>query len=117
MHPERGPSGELSGRYVRRVISYPDPPLVAETVVLRRWDRRDLSFVCKASADAELLAGTTLPDPFTEDAGLALSNVSGIALSAARVSRLRSKNEERMLLSVVRRSCSAGSRWRISVTG
>jgi RimJ/RimL family protein N-acetyltransferase len=67
MHPS---AADVVG-YVRRVISYPDPPLVAENVVLRRWDRRDLSFVRKASADAELLAGTTLPDPFTEDAGLA----------------------------------------------
>jgi len=53
------------------VISYPNPPLVAENVALRRWDRRDLPFVREASTDGELLAGTTLPDPFTEDAGRA----------------------------------------------
>jgi RimJ/RimL family protein N-acetyltransferase len=53
------------------VISYPDPPLVAGDVALRKWDRKDLALVREASADADLLAGTTLPDPFTDAEGRA----------------------------------------------
>jgi RimJ/RimL family protein N-acetyltransferase len=53
------------------VIRYPDPPLAAENVKLRKWDRTDLALVRQASANVELLVGTTLPDPFTETAGLA----------------------------------------------
>lgn len=49
----------------------PDPPLVAENRVLRKWDQNDLPLVRKASTSAELLGGTMLPDPFTVDEGLA----------------------------------------------
>jgi ribosomal-protein-alanine N-acetyltransferase len=52
------------------VIAYPDPPLTTGLVALRRWELADLRLVCAASADPELLAGTTLPDPFTDEDGL-----------------------------------------------
>jgi [ribosomal protein S5]-alanine N-acetyltransferase len=52
------------------VIAYPDPPLQTAVVALRRWQLADLPLVQRASGDLELIAGTTLPDPFTPDAGV-----------------------------------------------
>jgi RimJ/RimL family protein N-acetyltransferase len=57
--------------YLRGVIAYPDPPLGTGVVALRRWEVTDLPLVRNASADTELIAGTTLPDPFTPEEGLA----------------------------------------------
>jgi ribosomal-protein-alanine N-acetyltransferase len=54
-----------------QVIAYPDPPLRTDFVALRRWERADLPLVQCSAEDHELVVGTTLPDPFTPDAGLA----------------------------------------------
>jgi RimJ/RimL family protein N-acetyltransferase len=57
--------------YLHEVIAYPDPPLRTKVVALRRWELGDLPLVHGASGDHELLAGTTLPETFTTDAGVA----------------------------------------------
>lgn len=53
------------------MIAYPDPPLAAGGVALRRWESDDLPLVRSACRDAELVSGTTLPVPFTTEDGLA----------------------------------------------
>lgn len=53
------------------LIDYPEPPLARATVALRSWLPADLTLIAEASGEPELVALTTLPDPFTDAAGLA----------------------------------------------
>ena len=52
-------------------LSYPDPPLAAGAVRLRRWADADLDCVREAGTDPEIPKVTTVPSRFTEDEGLA----------------------------------------------
>jgi RimJ/RimL family protein N-acetyltransferase len=78
------------------VIAYPDPSLVGEQVALRRWVVNDLPLVREACAETELLAGTTLPDPFTDEEGLAF------------IERQSSRVESGEGLSLAIEECSVG---------
>jgi RimJ/RimL family protein N-acetyltransferase len=53
------------------LLSYPDPPLTDGTVVLRRWEERDIGCVEEASRDPHIPEGTTVPAHFTVTEGLA----------------------------------------------
>jgi ribosomal-protein-alanine N-acetyltransferase len=70
-------------------LAYPDPPLVDDLVQLRPWKRDDLDCVREAATDRGITAGTTVPEVFTTDGGLAyiqrqqarLTTGQGIALA------------------------------------
>lgn len=53
------------------MFGYPDPPLSGRAISLRRWELHDLPLVLEASGDADLVSGTTLPDPFSVHDGQA----------------------------------------------
>jgi ribosomal-protein-alanine N-acetyltransferase len=53
------------------LLSYPDPPLTDEVIVLRRWAESDLGCVEEASRDPHIPEGTTVPASFTPAEGLA----------------------------------------------
>ena len=53
------------------LLRYPDPPLTDGVVLLRRWEERDLPCVEEASRDPRIPAGTTVPQVFSRDEGLA----------------------------------------------
>lgn len=53
------------------MLAYPVPQLADELVVLRRWKMSDLALVEEAAADPGLVAGTTLPDPYSPEEGRA----------------------------------------------
>jgi ribosomal-protein-alanine N-acetyltransferase len=53
------------------VLQYPDPPLAAGRVSLRRWSMNDLRLVEEAARDPLLRRGTTLPSPYTPQEGAA----------------------------------------------
>lgn len=50
-------------------LGYPDPPLADELVSLRPWSSGDLPTVIEASRDPYIPKVTTVPAPFTPDAG------------------------------------------------
>ena len=63
---------DSSTSYARAtVLDYPVPQLADELVVLRRWEVHDLALVEEAAADPDLVSGTTLPDPYSPEEGLA----------------------------------------------
>jgi [ribosomal protein S5]-alanine N-acetyltransferase len=66
------------------VLAYPDPDLTDDPVRLRRWAAGDIGCVREASADDAIPEGTTVPAPFTEEAGLAF-----IARQLGRAERAR----------------------------
>ena len=53
------------------MLAYPDPDLTDDVVRLRRWAAGDTGCIREASADDAIAEGTTVPVPFTEEAGLA----------------------------------------------
>lgn len=70
-------------------LTYPDPPLADDRVVLRRWGMGDLGCLRAAAEDPRIPAGTTVPAVFTPDAARAFverqwsRETSGAGLSLA----------------------------------
>jgi ribosomal-protein-alanine N-acetyltransferase len=54
-----------------RVLAYPAPPLTAGRIVLRPWQEGDLVVVAEASRDPYIPQITTVPAPYSDEAGLA----------------------------------------------
>ena len=53
------------------VLAYPDPPLDDGSVVLRRWEPRDVDCVRLAGTDPRIPRGTSVPAVFSPSEGLA----------------------------------------------
>lgn len=72
-------------------LSYPEPNLVDDSVLLRPWEKSDLRCVEEASWDPRIPSGTTVPPVFSADEGRAfierqwsrLTNGEGLALAIA----------------------------------
>jgi [ribosomal protein S5]-alanine N-acetyltransferase len=74
-------------------LSYPDPPLSDDFVLLRRWAKSDLGCVEEASREGRIPEGTTVPARFTAAEGRAWIErqwgraANGTGLSQAIVDR------------------------------
>lgn len=52
-------------------LQYPHPDLTDSIVLLRPWSMADLGCVEEAAEDARIVAGTTIPNPYSDEAGRA----------------------------------------------
>lgn len=59
------------GELVSVSLTPPDPPLADELVRLRPWEYGDLACVRAAAGDRGICEATTVPTPYTRQAGRA----------------------------------------------
>ncbi len=98
------------------LLEYPDPPLTDGRVTLRAWGEDDYPCVESASCDPHIPEGTTVPVPFSTEAGRAyiarqhrrLTNGEGLALVIADARSNRALGQINLLFRSVKGVAGVG---------
>jgi [ribosomal protein S5]-alanine N-acetyltransferase len=70
-HSVQSHTAQLPSIVVDVALSYPDPPLSDDVVVIRRWTKSDLGCIEEASREGRIPEGTTVPAKYTAAEGRA----------------------------------------------